>query len=148
MIAYIIDYFIQFLIDNVLKDPTVLIFLLGYVFGLLTIGLYLWLFQKPEYSKQLNIIQQFFKITIFGIPEGSLKQETPTRARAKSDAEKEVTKQKRNHTINLNKANQEITNYFKTFLTILRKTKNMKQLKGDIQSAEDTMKDIQDKYDL
>ena len=149
MIQYIIDYSIQFIVENVLKQPTVLIYLSGYVSGILTICLYLWFVQKPEYTKQLNTIQQFFKITIFGIPDGSIiNQETTTRLRAKSDAEKEVTKQKRNHTISMNKANQEITNYFKTFLTILRKTKNMKELKTDIQAAEVKIKDIEDKYDL
>jgi hypothetical protein len=150
MITYILDYFMKFIIENVLNQPHVIIFLLGYVSGILTICLYLWFFKKPEYSKQLNTIQQFFKISVFGITDGSnIKQEVvTTRARTRSDAEKEVTRLKRSNTINIHKANQEITNYFMIFLTILRKIKNIKELKSDIQVAEDKIKNIQDKYYL
>jgi DNA-directed RNA polymerase II subunit RPB2 len=47
-----------FIIENVLNQPHVIIYLLGYVSGILTICLYLWFFKKPEYSKQLNRLEE------------------------------------------------------------------------------------------
>ena len=144
----ILDYLIQFTIENVLKQPTVLIFLLGYVCGIITLTGYSYIIKKPEYAQQLNIIQQFFKITIFGYSSDTTSDTSPykTRARTKSDAERAATNQKTNDTKSKNKMNEEIVNYFKTFLTILQKIKSIKELKGDIVSAEENIIKIQEKY--
>ena len=144
----ILDYLIQFTIENVLKQPTVLIFLLGYACGIITLTGYSYIIKKPEYAQQLNIIQQFFKITIFGYSADTTSDASPhkTRARTKSDAERVATNQKTNDTKSKNKMNEEIVNYFKTFLTILQKIKSIKELKGDIVSAEENVIKIQEKY--
>jgi len=133
--------------ENVLIKPTIIIFLLGYLTGILTVGVYFYMLQKPEYSKQIHNVQQLFKKTIFGYPS-SASEESPIRARPRtpSDAQKLAIVQRTKDTKSENMMNKDIVNYFEVFLEILMSVKSMKDLRSKIESASDKIIAIKKKY--
>ena len=140
-----LDYIFQFFVENILKEPLVITFLSGYLFGIFTIYMYLLFFQKTEYTKPLKVIQQFFKITIPIFGYDFLDGEEKGRRRTYSDAQKKEMKRKTEETKSKNKMNEDLAKYFvETFLKYLIKTKTIKELKNHIEIATDKINQIKD----